>query len=184
VQITTPDAGATLAGEQTITWSGSDTEGDPLTYSVFYSPQGQQTWYPLTIDTAETLYTFNAEDLAGGADVYFRVLASDGFNTSQSTVGPVSLAAPSWGDGNCDGSIDGKDALNEVAVAAGIAAIVDECPDFGTSVLIGGITRVWGDWNCSGAIDAGDAIVNLREFAGLPGQPVANCPALRDPIDL
>ncbi|RME63120.1 MAG: hypothetical protein D6790_05235, partial [Caldilineae bacterium] len=83
VQITSPveetvwKAGAT----EKITWDASDKDGDTLSYAVFYSADAGQTWQLLAKDLTEPAYTVNVDSLAGGVDVRFRVVASDGVNT-------------------------------------------------------------------------------------------------------
>jgi hypothetical protein len=64
----------------TIAWNASDADGDLLTYSVFYSPNGTN-WVPVSMGITETQLTVNAAELAGGTQVRVRVLASDGVNT-------------------------------------------------------------------------------------------------------
>ena len=83
VTVLAPNGSETWAasGTQTITWTASDLDGDPLTYSVLYSPDGNN-WVPVGIATTATQLVVNAAELAGGIAARVRVLATDGVNTS------------------------------------------------------------------------------------------------------
>jgi len=84
VQITSPTqpvdwpAGTT----QSLTWTGSDPDSNPLTYEVFYSPDAGATWVLVASSLTETSYPVVVDAMAGGSDVRFRVVASDGVNTA------------------------------------------------------------------------------------------------------
>ncbi|MCB9078475.1 MAG: hypothetical protein H6631_12825 [Anaerolineaceae bacterium] len=41
-----PDSQALLSGRQTISWQTDDSDGDRLSYDIFYSFDGGQTWLP------------------------------------------------------------------------------------------------------------------------------------------
>ena len=83
VNVTSPNGGETWAasGTYTITWTASDLDGDPLTYSVLYSPDGSN-WVPVGTAITTTQLAVNAAELAGGTAARVRVLATDGVNTS------------------------------------------------------------------------------------------------------
>jgi len=85
VSLLTPNGGEQWGAseEQTITWTGSDPDGDSLTYRLEYSPDGGNSWRLLALDTQETSLTVNTTDLPGGNAVMIRLLASDGLNTSE-----------------------------------------------------------------------------------------------------
>jgi hypothetical protein len=92
VNITTPRAGETWTGAQTIRWSATDADGDALSYLVLYSPDDGQAWYPLDLEfEAGTEYALDTAEIAGGDRIRFRVLASDGLNTAQAEVGPITV---------------------------------------------------------------------------------------------
>lgn len=69
-------------GEQTVTWTGSDADGDPLRYALVYSPDGD-TWKAIATNLVGESYTLDASRLAGSETARLRVVASDGVNTSQ-----------------------------------------------------------------------------------------------------
>jgi hypothetical protein len=83
VTVTSPNGGENWAadGEYTITWTGSDGDGDPLTYTVEYSPDGVF-WSAVGAPTTDTQLTVSAASMAGGSSARVRVQASDGVNTS------------------------------------------------------------------------------------------------------
>jgi hypothetical protein len=87
--ITSPKANDLWEGEHTITWSGSDEDGDALRYDILYSPDGKQSWYPLDVGSHDSEYTFSTDEVLPSEQTYIRVLASDGFNTIQTDVGPL-----------------------------------------------------------------------------------------------
>jgi hypothetical protein len=85
VQVLTPQGGENWgpAGQQTITWTASDADGDPLSYLIQYSPDKGATWVPLAPEVEETSLTIDTANLPGGSYGIIRVLASDGFNTGE-----------------------------------------------------------------------------------------------------
>jgi hypothetical protein len=85
VQVLTPQGGENWGPteQQTITWTASDADGDPLSYRVQYSPDNGGTWVPLSEEIQETSLTIDTANLPGGNHGMIRVLASDGFNTGE-----------------------------------------------------------------------------------------------------
>lgn len=84
VTVLTPNGGESWNGEsvQTVRWAGSDADGDKLTYNVFYSPDGSR-WTPIATNIDESEVEVNTETLAGSEQSRIRVLATDGFHTSE-----------------------------------------------------------------------------------------------------
>ncbi|HEY66430.1 MAG TPA: DNRLRE domain-containing protein [Caldilineae bacterium] len=70
-------------GEQTISWVGSDVDGDPLRYILQYSPDGGNTWDVIVADLTGESYTLDVGGLTGSEAALVRVIASDGVNTGQ-----------------------------------------------------------------------------------------------------
>jgi len=65
----------------TLTWDGFDGDGDKLAYSIFYSHNGGASWILLDSDLSGTSRQINTDEMAGGSDTRFRVVATDGVNT-------------------------------------------------------------------------------------------------------
>ena len=83
VTVTSPNGGESWSagGTYTITWSASDADGDSLTYSILFSPDGSS-WVPVGTIITQTQLAINSAELAGGDEARITVLASDGINTS------------------------------------------------------------------------------------------------------
>lgn len=74
-----PDVPAALdEGAVRVEWSGTDADGDPLLYTVFYSPNGGATWQDVAFETVETsvLVPIDTEAPTGSHRVLVR--ATDG----------------------------------------------------------------------------------------------------------
>jgi uncharacterized repeat protein (TIGR01451 family) len=98
VHLLSPTAGDNFTGDSiTIRWTGSDADGDPLTYMLQYSPDGGTTWATLTADLTSTNYVVARRLLHGTSTGRLRVTASDGFNSVMDTSGLFTAAnnAPS-----------------------------------------------------------------------------------------
>ena len=93
VTITSPAAGATWEGQRAVTWSGSDPDGDSLTYAVLYSPDGGTRWLPIETNTDAPEFRFDTAEIRSGDQIRFRVLASDGFRTAEATTGSLTVVA-------------------------------------------------------------------------------------------
>lgn len=73
-----------LAGStHTLTWDGFDLDSDPLSYSLFYSYDGGATWDLLASEISTSSLDVLTDSLAGSSDIRFRVVVTDGVNTSQ-----------------------------------------------------------------------------------------------------
>jgi hypothetical protein len=132
--ITSPKAGDTWAGEHTITWTGSDQDGDDLRYDILYSADGKQTWYPLEVGSHDTQYTFSTDEILPGDQTYIRVLASDGFNTTSADVGPLVVPQQSHSPGV--GGTSGSGGAN--TTTGGATSQGGGSPGLSYPVIIGG----------------------------------------------
>jgi hypothetical protein len=83
VQINAPAGGESYFAEVPITWTGSDLDGDPLSYAVLYSSDGGTTWTTADMNFQEQDYTLNLIGLPPGDNYLVRVIATDGVNTGE-----------------------------------------------------------------------------------------------------
>lgn len=84
VAVTYPNGGEILSDSSTqIGWIASDVDGDALTYVVQYSNDGGDNWETLVSEWTTTSYELNLDVTPGTNQGLIRVLASDGFLTSQ-----------------------------------------------------------------------------------------------------
>ena len=84
VTVVSPNGGERLAADGTLTmsWNGTDPDGDPLTYAVRYSADGGATWTVLAVDTTATRIEVPAASLPGSGQALVEVRASDGVHTA------------------------------------------------------------------------------------------------------
>jgi len=86
---TSPAGAETWTGSRPVRWS-VEGESRTLTYTLFYSSNGGETWIPLGVDLKTAEYTVDTRFLSGPA-VRFRVLASAGLDVGEAVSEPVSL---------------------------------------------------------------------------------------------
>jgi hypothetical protein len=72
-------------GRQVLEWEAYDKDGDPLHYVIFYSPDGGKRWVPVRWGAAGSKYEVDMDRLPGGERGMFRIVASDGYNTTETT---------------------------------------------------------------------------------------------------
>jgi hypothetical protein len=115
--ITSPDALDTFTGVQKISWTAADADGDALKFAVLHSSDGGVTWTTLALDLSEPEFSVDASKLPGSS-AHFQVLATDGWFTTEDTVGPVTLPGDRpWRnptnpfDANRNSSVEPLDAL-------------------------------------------------------------------------
>jgi hypothetical protein len=85
VTLVSPNGGENWGqtGAQTIRWTGSDPDGDKLTYIVDYSRDNGVTWETLAANIEDTqLKIDDISSFAGGSAALIRVIGTDGFNTT------------------------------------------------------------------------------------------------------
>jgi hypothetical protein len=95
VTITSRSGGPDLPGSGPVTlkWSGFDLDGDSVTYSVLYSPNGRTSWRGLVVGTSDSEITLLSDQLEGtrGPTGYLRVVGSDGVLTGIADSDPFSV---------------------------------------------------------------------------------------------
>ena len=93
VRVVSPNGGEKLNGKTTISWIGSDPDGDPLTYSVFYSADGSN-WVPLAVEVTGTSYEWDTRLSAGSNQGRIQVSANDTVNqASDISDAPFTIAS-------------------------------------------------------------------------------------------
>ena len=94
-QISAPSGGETWSGEETIQWTANDLDGDLLTFTILYTPDGGDRWYPVARDLTATEYTVEAGRLPGGAGGRVMIIVTDGFHTvTAESAGAFSVPDP------------------------------------------------------------------------------------------
>jgi hypothetical protein len=83
VQLLDPNGGGTWSGTQTVRWTASDKNGDPLTFALLYSRNDGASWVPLTTGLTGTSFTVDTAALAGGSQCLVKVRVSDGFHSAE-----------------------------------------------------------------------------------------------------
>jgi hypothetical protein len=85
VNLVTPADGSQIPpGPFQVTWTGSDQDSDPLTYSLLYSNDGGATFQTLATNLTGNDLQLNTDQLPGGTG-QLRVVVSDGFLTGEDT---------------------------------------------------------------------------------------------------
>lgn len=86
VDITSPIEGQTVTGGLRVAWDASDADGNPLTYTVQYSPDDGLTWKTLSLLGDQRSLDIPEGELAGSDIGAIRVTASDGLRTATDLV--------------------------------------------------------------------------------------------------
>ena len=97
VSVTAPTAGQVISGDEaTFSWSGSDADGDDLSYTVEYSGDGGASYNTIAVGYESTSLTVDRTSLSGSATAKVKVTASDGTRTAaaESPVFTVSQNRP------------------------------------------------------------------------------------------
>ena len=98
VSVSGPTAGQVFGAgsDVSVSWSGSDADGDELSYRVYYSADGGEVYMPLSLETADTSMTLSAGRLRGSSQARIGVSVSDGARSSfaESAVFSVANHAP------------------------------------------------------------------------------------------
>lgn len=85
VHLTSPSGGESFAAGALIpvTWEAEDEDGDPLNFDLFYSPDGGSAWGLVAAGVSGSAFDWPAQSASGSDDIRLRVIASDGFHTTQ-----------------------------------------------------------------------------------------------------
>ncbi len=90
VEVLFPLGGETFTGGQkfTVSWQGTDLDGDALSYTLLYSPDHGATWLPIDSDLTATQYELDASFLEPGDGYLIRVIVTDGVRTAEAISKP------------------------------------------------------------------------------------------------
>jgi len=83
ISIVRPNGGEPWEGIQTIEWDAFDVDGDDLRFTIMYTPDDGQSWFPVGTNIKENSFRFDTLILPGGDEAKIRVIATDGFNNSE-----------------------------------------------------------------------------------------------------
>lgn len=84
VQVLHPNGGEALnRNNSTIIWTGSDDDGDSLTYGVAISRDGGGTWNTLATSLKKKTYKLRTDYIGASDSALVRVFVSDGFNVAK-----------------------------------------------------------------------------------------------------
>ena len=93
VSVNEPVVGQVFANDEVrFAWSGSDVDGDTLSYAVEYSDNGGASYATIAVDYESTALTVDRASLAGSASAKIRVTASDGTRTASAESAVFSVA--------------------------------------------------------------------------------------------
>ncbi len=156
VSLTSPNGGEEWGGPETVTWTAADPDADDLTFTLLYSPDNGDAWFPLAAGLTGNSYDLDTIQLVGGDQALIRIIATDGFHNAEDT----------------------SDAFFTVANNAPVVAI--QSPQPSTQVPIGVPTDYTGD-----AFDVEDGGVLPEEaFVWLvDGEPVASGRSASFPLE-
>ena len=90
VSFTAP-SGGTLSGTVNVQWTASDTDGDPLTFALLYSPNGDQ-WMTIENGLTAKAFAWNTAAYPGSPTGRLRLIASDGANETHATSASFTIA--------------------------------------------------------------------------------------------
>jgi hypothetical protein len=93
VTIDTPVAGSTVGqdGSVQVSWTGTDEDGDDLSYSVRVSTDDGDSWQTLAVDLTATELEVPLPQLRATTTARLQVIASDGVHSSYDEVAPVTI---------------------------------------------------------------------------------------------
>ena len=81
INITTPSGGETWGDSANVVWTASDADDDDLSFTLFYSPDDGERWFPVARNLLGTEHEFATTGLPGGTQGKLRLVATDGFHT-------------------------------------------------------------------------------------------------------
>ncbi|MDY6950836.1 MAG: hypothetical protein SWE60_04945 [Thermodesulfobacteriota bacterium] len=83
VTVLAPAGGEYWQGLETIEWRAEDEDGGPLSFTILYSPDNGNSWFPVAWLVQGESCEVNSAMLPGGNEGKIRVIVTDGFNTAE-----------------------------------------------------------------------------------------------------
>ncbi len=85
VSVVSPNGGEVfnVGDVVSVAWSGSDADGDDVSYAVLYSSDDGASWKLVDADLAQAGYSVSTADFASGSRYRVKVIATDGVNAAQ-----------------------------------------------------------------------------------------------------
>jgi len=83
VSIMAPTAGQSLNGTTTLSWTSFDADGNTLVFTVLSSTDGGANWNMLARNLTDSSFTFDTALLTNSTTCKVKVIASDGFNSTE-----------------------------------------------------------------------------------------------------
>jgi hypothetical protein len=74
-----------------VSWGASDPDGDPLLFTLQYTPDAGATWHTLRLNSALFSAVVDAETLPGSETARLRLIATDGFNSTMALSAPFAM---------------------------------------------------------------------------------------------
>lgn len=81
VTLQAPNTGGVVQDKVDVVWTASDTDGDPLSASILYSPDDGQSWTTVAVQVPGSPFTVDLRDMPSSQNARLRVVVTDGFNT-------------------------------------------------------------------------------------------------------
>ena len=81
-----------VSGDVIVVWTAADTDGDALTFDLFYSRDNGVSWQPAKMGVTGNSTVLDTSRLGGSGTAILRVAVSDGVNTAEASSAPFVMA--------------------------------------------------------------------------------------------
>ena len=82
-ELLAPLDGDNWEDQEIIQWTASDADGDPMQFTILYSPDEGGNWYPVASNLTGNEYIVDVSRLPGGTSGKVMLIVTDGFHTVQ-----------------------------------------------------------------------------------------------------
>ncbi|MBP9502151.1 MAG: hypothetical protein KBF17_08330 [Candidatus Promineofilum sp.] len=95
VQLLAPTPGEVFSSRVTVSWSASDVDNNSMTYTLLASADNGLQWDTIEHGLHTTSYSWDISEVPPGSQYVLKVIATDGFNTGESTTnGTITIERP------------------------------------------------------------------------------------------